>query len=49
MYDERPFEVSYKLIRNVIFVALVIMAISLAGKVSAGVVSEAAPYVIEAR
>lgn len=52
MYENRSFEISYKLIRNVVLIAVVITVISVIGKASAHEMSAAAQqsvYMVEAR
>jgi hypothetical protein len=51
MYENRSFEISYKLIRNVVLIAVVITVISVIGKASAHSVSyiPSTAYTVEAR
>ncbi|MCA0458357.1 MAG: hypothetical protein LCI00_30620 [Chloroflexi bacterium] len=52
MYENRSFEISYKLIRNVVLIAVVITVISVIGKASAHGMSAAeqpSVYMVEAR
>lgn len=51
MYENRSFEISYKLVRNVVLIAVVITVISVIGKASAHSVSfgQHSGYTIEVR
>ncbi len=52
MYENRSFEISYKLVRNVVLIAVVITVISVIGKASAqvGTVEHmGGAYIVEAR
>lgn len=51
MYENRSFEISYKLVRNVVLIAVVITVISVIGKASAQSINFSQPsgYTIEAR
>ena len=51
MYENRSFEISYKLVRNVVLIAVVITVISVIGKASAhsGSYLPSASYTVEAR